>query len=429
MYAVALMDMTYVWRIQDVLTPLAAIKFPTLIGLLALVTYSFDRRKARAFRQVHCRIVILLFAFASIIAAGVPTSLLASGTLEFLLKVFLPNVLLAVLVGACVRGKRDLDWLLGMHLLGAFVFGLYILFFFDVDATGRLGRLIYYDANDLALATIGTLPVVIYFLRDRAPRWQRHLALLVAPVLVLNFIRAGSRGGFLGLITIGLCLIFSYRPVKLSRRISAVALCLIAISAIGGDSFWAKMRTLLAPNEDYNITSETGRWQIWQNGLSIIVQRPFLGVGAGRFPQAEATLSDLGRQRAEGGDDQLPWQAAHNSYLSVAAETGLFGLAMFISLFVTSIGTALRLIRQARACGSYELAALARALAIALIGYVVSASFLTAEYQAILYLNFGLVIATRKLVMQAQAIRPAAATVNPLTSARPCWQPNAGRTA
>lgn len=422
MYAVALMDMTYVWRIQDVLTPLAMIRFPTLIGLAALVTYAFDRRSARAFRQVRTRTVTLLFAFAFIIAAGVPTSLLASGTLEFLAKVFLPNVLLAILVAASVRGRRDLDWLLGMHLFGAFVFGLYVLFFFDVDETGRLGRLIYYDANDLALATIGTLPMVIYFLRDRAPRWQRRLALMVAPVLILNFIRAGSRGGFLGLITIGVCLIFSYRPVKLSRRVGAVLLCLAAISTIGGDSFWAKMKTLLAPSEDYNLKSETGRWQIWQNGFSIIMQRPILGVGATRFPQAEATLSDLGRQRVEGGDDQLPWQAAHNSWLSVAAETGLFGFAVFVSIFVTTIGTAVRLIPEARASGAYELAALSRALAIALIGYTVSASFLTAEYQAILYLNIGLVLAARKVVRLSRSNLAAQPPIGTSAPRRSRWR-------
>lgn len=414
MYLVALMDLTYIWRIQDILTPLAVIKFPTLVGLTALALYAFDKRRVRRLRFVRSPVVVLLLGFALVIVAGVPTSLLASSTVEFLMKDFLPNVFMAVLVAACVRGTRDLDWLLGVHMIGAMLYGLYAFLFFDAAAaTGRLEHLLYYDSNDLALATVSTLPVTIYFLRDRSPRWQRRIALCVAPILLLNFVRSASRGGFLGLITIAVCLMVGYRPVKTRRRIAALALCIGAMLVFGGSAFWEQMKTILAPNDDYNMQSETGRWQIWQNGLSIVRQRPFLGVGARQFPEAEATLSDLGRERRESRERQLPWQAAHNSYISVAAETGVFGFVLFVSLLVTSIGTALSMIREARVNGSADLAALSRALAVAFAGYVVSAFFLSAEYQAILYLNIGCVLAVRKLVKQSPAHAPAARQLNP----------------
>lgn len=410
MYLVALMGMTYVWRIQDILTPLALIKFPTVIGLGALALYASDKRRVRRFRLVRSPVLGLLLSFACILVAGVPTSLLASGTVEFLLKDFLPSLLMAVLIGTCVRGTRDLDWLLGAHLTGALGYGLYVLLFFDVDGTGRVEHTLYYDSNDLALAIVSTLPVAIYFLRDRSPRWQRRMALCIAPVLLLNFIRSGSRGGFVAFIVVGLCLMIGYRPIKARRRLGALVLCMAAIATIGGSSFWEKMKTILAPDEDYNMQSETGRWQIWKNGLSIVRQRPFLGVGARQFPQAEAMLSDLGRERAESNGRQLPWQLAHNSYVSVVAETGVFGFALFISLLLTSIGTAYLMIREARVNGANDLAALSRALAIALGGYAVSAFFLTAEYQAVLYYNLGCVLAVRKLIKLSRSNTPAVST-------------------
>jgi O-antigen ligase len=151
------------------------------------------------------------------------------------------------------------------------------------------------------------------------------------------------------------------------------------------------------------MTSETGRWQIWQNGLSVVRQRPFLGVGARLFPEGEATLSELGRLRAEMQERQLPWQAAHNSYISVAAETGVFGFILFVSLLLTAVGTALKALRVARARHAQDLAALSRALAVALAGYAVSAAFLSAEYQAIFYLNLGYVLAARKLARLSHA--------------------------
>lgn len=403
MYLVALMGLTYVWRIQDILTPLALIKFPTLIGLAALAVYASDKRRVRRIQLISSPVLSILACFTFVLIVGVPTSLLASGTVQFLVKDFLPNVLMTVLIAACVRATRDLDWLLGAHMIGATLYGLYAFLFFDLDGTGRLGHMLYYDANDLALATVSTLPVTIYFLRDHSPRWQRRTGLCAATILLFNFVRSGSRGGFLALITIGICLMIGYRPIKPRRRIAALALCLGAIAMIGGSEFWEKMKTILTPDEDYNMQSETGRWQIWQNGLSIVKQRPFLGVGARQFPEAEATLSDLGRERAESRGRQLPWQAAHNSYMSVAAETGIFGFGLFIALLITSIGTALLLIRDARVIGEDELAALSRALAIAFVGYAVSAFFLTAEYQSILYLNLGCLLAVRKLVRQSRA--------------------------
>jgi hypothetical protein len=413
-YAVAILGLTYVWRIQDILTPLAFIKFPTLIGLAALTMYSSDRLRVRRLRFVRSWILRLLLAFAIIIAAGIPTSLLASKSLGFLLKDFLPDVLMVVLVAACVRGARDLDWLLAVHMCGATLYGLYALLFFDIDYSGRLGRILYYDGNDLALATVSTVPLAIYFLRDGSPRWQRRIALLALPVLLVNFVRAASRGGFLGLLTVILCLMIGYRPIKARRRITAFALSVAAISIFGGSTFWKTMQTILAPNEDYNMTSETGRWQLWQNGLSIVRQRPFLGVGARLFPEGEATLSDLGRLRAEMQERQLPWQAAHNSYISVTAETGIFGFILFVSLLLTGVGTALKALRMARVCRADDLAALSRALAVALAGYTVSAAFLSAEYQAILYLNLGYVLAARKLThlshaAQVETIAPRAA--------------------
>jgi O-antigen ligase len=234
--------------------------------------------------------------------------------------------------------------------------------------------------------------------------------------LIINFIHAGSRGGFLGLIAIGTCTVLGFRPIKARKRLSAFIFALGALTVVGGDAFWAKMKTIFAPEDDYNVSSETGRLQIWRNGLSLIRQRPFLGVGAREFSEAEGTLSDLARERIEVGAGLIPWQRAHNSYLSVAAETGLGGFAVFVTLLLTSLFVALSLVRRAnRLPGGRDLAALARALAISLIGYIVSAFFLTSEYQAVLYLDLGLLVGVRKLVTLRRR--------QPEAAPRPQWQP------
>jgi hypothetical protein len=404
---VGIIILTYIWRVQDMIGPLSKLKFPTMITLLVLWTYSTDMKPIRRYRLVKCGIMTMLLVMAGIIAAGIPTSILPGATLDFYLKDFLPDVLMVVVVAASVRGLRDLEWLLAVHVAGATIYNIYALVFFGLDGSGRLGGALYYDANDFSQTIILTLPVTMYFLRAGSSGWQKKLACAALPFLLINFVRAGSRGGFLGFAAIAVCSLFGFAPIKPIKRFAAVAIMLGGISAVGGDAFWAKMRTILKPNDDYNMQSDTGRWQLWKNALSIVRQRPFVGVGARQYPEANATLSDLARARIEGGLGMIPWQRAHNAYVSVAAETGVIGFVVFCSLLIACLALSIMLtIRGGRTPGGADLAAISRMLAIALVGFMVSAFFLTAEYQAVLYLNIGLLLATRKLVNVTMAAAP-----------------------
>jgi O-Antigen ligase len=419
---VTLIIVTYVWRVQDMIQPLATIKFPTLIGLVALALFAVDKRPIRRFRLVNSWILRLLFVLTLIIAVGVPFSILPGYSFDFLTKDFVPDVLMVLVVAASVRVVSDLDRLLAAHLLGSVIYCLYALLFFGTDGTGRLGGLLYYDANDLAQTIVCTLPVAFYFLRSGSPRWQRVLALGAVPILLVNFIRAGSRGGFLGLIAVAAATTLAYRPIRARTRYTALVVILGGMFIVGGEEFSKKMESIMSPDDDYNMQSETGRWQLWKNGLSLVRQRPIFGVGARRFPEANATLSDLARERIELDQGLIPWQPAHNSYVSIAAETGVAGFLVFASLLLTSLFTALRFSRITEPSSSgRDLAAISRTLAISLLGYMVSAFFLTAEYQAVLYLNIGLLLGARKLTNKLRsdtgAVARVATTTRPRTRA------------
>jgi len=59
--------------------------------------------------------------------------------------------------------------------------------------------------------------------------------------------------------------------------------------------------------------------------MGYMVARPFLGVGANAFPQAEGRFSAYGRERQAAGRG-VRWAAAHNSFVQVGAEPGVSGL-------------------------------------------------------------------------------------------------------
>ena len=73
---------------------------------------------------------------------------------------------------------------------------------------------------------------------------------------------------------------------------------------------------------DLSETSNKGRLQIWSRTVSSIAAHPVLGVGYGNYPVIlQENISDAKRG-----------SSAHNIYLDVAAETGIFGLAAFLAI-------------------------------------------------------------------------------------------------
>ncbi len=84
---------------------------------------------------------------------------------------------------------------------------------------------------------------------------------------------------------------------------------------------------------DLSETSNKGRLEIWNLTAGSIFERPFLGVGTGNFPvileQDHSTLKK--------------GSSAHNLYLDIAAETGLFGLAIFLFILAEILQRSYRL--------------------------------------------------------------------------------------
>jgi O-antigen ligase len=75
------------------------------------------------------------------------------------------------------------------------------------------------------------------------------------------------------------------------------------------------------------------RFSIWIAGLEMMAQNPILGVGFGQFaPNLGAHLRDL--VWIPPADAAQEGTLAHNTFISVGAEFGLLGLALYVGLLV-----------------------------------------------------------------------------------------------
>ncbi len=388
----------YIWRVQDVLPVLGKIQLPLLVAGMAIMFFITSRQRLRSLKLIRSPLMSLAVILFAIMLIGVPFSLWPARSLSFAIKSESENLVLMALVAASIRSMRDIEWFTKINLYGALFFSLIVSLFFSVGQDGRLGNLVYYDANDFALVMVVTIPFALYTLRAGNARKGRLLGLIALGFILLGIVKSGSRGGFISLIAVMMYILVRYGAIPRKVR-TAIALAGVAFIAIlGSDKYWTQISTIANPEGDYNWTDPVGRKAVWERGLGYVEHSPIFGVGLRAFPIAEGE-SDLARSLSAQGHG-FKWSVAHNSFLETAAELGIPGLVVFISFFVV----ALRMLAAVRPGGRYGPWVTTRELAISqmligsFVGFMIAGVFVSAEYFSYLYFLLGLAIGLDKVL-------------------------------
>ena len=397
MYAVGLLLFAYVWRVQDAFPILGKLQLPLLSLGVAGVLYITNRHPWRRAKHLRGPIVYLTLGLLALMLIGVPTSLWPGHSLTFTLKTFLSNLLFMAVTAASIRSIRDVEWYARANLYGGLLYATIVNLFFRVGADGRLGSLVYYDANDFALVMVATVPFAVYLLKYGRKGFRRAMGLLALGLIVLALVKSGSRGGFLGMIAVLMYILLRYKAIPSTTRLFVAVAGILLSVVIGSDKYWEQMSTILNPTGDYNWTDPQGRKAVWTRGLGYVEHNPIFGLGVGAYPVAEGTLSTISQQRASAGQG-FKWSVAHNSFLETAAEVGIPGLIVFVGLFVASFA----MLRRIRPGGIYgpgitiREVALSQMLIGSLFGFAISGIFVSAEYFSYLYFLLGMVIGLEK---------------------------------
>jgi O-antigen ligase len=182
-------------------------------------------------------------------------------------------------------------------------------------------------------------------------------------------VAAGATAAIAG-IWVGL--LFSFSQSSFTALIAGTVLAAVfvwrrralALAALGAAVFLAAAAA--APNVRHAVFHHTngglnrvtsGRSKLVSNGLKIVVHHPAIGVGVGGFRHAYAKQTHLRGKEPKAA-------ASHDTPITVAAETGLPGLALFAWLLVSGLALAFR--RGGRDLAG--LAAIAFGLVLASIG-------------------------------------------------------------
>lgn len=386
----------YVWRIQEVYPILAPFKLTPLATVAAILLFALDSSPLR--RLAHCthplfRPVLVIFVLATL---SVPGSLHVGASFAFLTSNFIKTVLLAGILVASVRDRRDVDRLIRMFVMGGVI---YVLASISAGASdgGRLAGRGSYDPNDLGLFTVSTLPLCVYLVRRGAPTSDRLLGGIGAAALLFTTVQTGSRGGFLGLLTVGAFGLFALDSVRSSKRLTVAVLAVVAILGTANETYWTRMSTLLNPQEDYNWSggAESGRVEVWKRGMGYMLRHPVLGVGVDQFDIAEGTMAPQAARQALGIG--FKWSTAHSSYVQIGAELGVIGFVAFIGLLAMAFREAWRIGRTAVAPSDRLLG---QAFAALVVGFAVGGAFLSQAYATYLYFSLSMLIGFGRVVQR-----------------------------
>jgi putative inorganic carbon (hco3(-)) transporter len=273
---------------------------------------------------------------------------------------------------------------------------------FQPRIAGPLG-----DPNYFAQVLLVLVPVALFLAWEESSRKLRALALGCGGLVVAATVLTYSRGGALALGVV-FVLFLASREVNL-RRATAGLLVVLAAGYLLPQDFTQRLATVseILPGQEEEVLPRDSsfRERLLLAGVAweMFRDRPVLGVGAGNYTiHFDDYLDRVGSAaRDYGGADESRYP--HNLYLELGAEGGVAGLASFLAAMVGVLALLGAARRRFRVTGDPFLAGLATAVAIALVGYLVSSVFLHGHFQRYLWLLVGLGIALGALASRSTA--------------------------
>lgn len=186
----------------------------------------------------------------------------------------------------------------------------------DFRLVGGIGQPNYF-ASHISLGVLGGVawgPT----LTTKSRRWFVYL---LSSVGVAAVILTASRGAMVGLL-LGLALLLVIHRNRFAAFLLALVASGVLLLASPSSQILPRQITTRFVLADITQTGGAGRLEIWRDYLSLFLDHPFLGVGAG---DAQYRLG-------------LPYEVSeHNTYLGILVEGGVVGAVLFSAVLASPL--------------------------------------------------------------------------------------------
>ncbi len=358
-------------RPQDIFTFMAPLRPALTLGIVVFFVFLLKNPGSASRTSFNNPQIKLYTALVCVMIISVPFAYYRRGAFMEIFTKYASVVLFFFIFFKVVDSTEKINRILFISCLGA---GLYSVFALTkgISAENRLFFGNTFDPNDFSFFTLSFFPYNFLFLSRENSVVKRLICIgnLVAGAILI--LMTGSRGGFIAFsVVIFMLFLTKTHSIKFLYKIVLVVLCLAAVSLNPSKIDFERYKTIGNLEEDYNLTSEEGRWSVWKIGLKIMLSHPLTGVGVNCFNEA------IGRDRDERGLDRSYWQAPHNMLIQIGSETGVIGLVLFGLLSFRAFRIFGRVKKGAR---SEKLVKIGEMAGVGFAGHFISGMFVSQAY-------------------------------------------------
>jgi len=264
-----------------------------------------------------------------------------------------------------------------------------------------LWNYIYANPNDLAALTFFPFALAGAVALTETNKWIKRAALAGVAVLPLMILLTQSRGALIALVAAGILFFVVHTKGRRVRSLAMAAAAAIVVIPLVPQSAWQRfslMKNLASGNtkEADPEGSADARYNIWRVAGTIIKENPVAGIGLGVYPRAHAMYAP----RVGVPVAALGFRDTHSTYLNVAAETGIPGLFLFVSMILAVAVPSERTRRLAR--GTPRANQLL-ALELGLLGFMLAGIFGSFAKLTFLYMQLAIMWAVTDITQREMA--------------------------
>jgi len=247
------------------------------------------------------------------------------------IKTYVQIFLLTLIYWDIFQKQNDLNAGFQAYVFGAYVLIIstvynYLLGNVAVKYEGRYSAT-GVNANDVALILVLGLPIAVHLFfaasRSTVGIILRLINLLYVPLSIYSIVLTGSRTPLIAIIPFGIFLLGA-QQIKVERKLLVLMILLACLLVLFPFIPPSVIQRLGTTGESIGEGDLGGRLRLWGEAIAVLNQHVILGVGSG------AITSKIG-------------SAVHNTFISIAAETGVIGLLLFCSIAGIAVYQAMRL--------------------------------------------------------------------------------------
>lgn len=220
------------------------------------------------------------------------------------------------------------------------------------------------DNNAMAIGMVTAAGLAFFLGMTTSSTKLRWTAFASAGLMAHYPMFAESRGGMVALVVVAV-VSFVLLP-KQRQHYTYFLLAVLVAFRLAGPMVWDRFNTSFEGSDNLDFSAQS-RLDLWSDALDMMQRFPLFGVGPDNFGIVATEYGwPLGKE-------------CHSLWLQTGAELGIMGLAFLSAFYFLTISKLWRFIHASDTIIDPQHASLARAIIASLVGFIVSAQFVTIE--------------------------------------------------